>query len=524
MTLPTSRVVFPFAAKNAEWQSLCLDVPRDATVRVLRRDRDPVDGWCVAEREDGVIGLVPSVLLSTAPPTRGVGGLCVWSAGASGRDHHGAASDGAAHGEAQPSSSSPVNERVIAGLRCRMVKGGGVTERKSGHHSASVAAEARSSNDYEKPDEGEEEEEEVVARSRRRRMVSPQMDGDTAEDSTVLPSAQREPPLPALSLYNVPSSLGRTKAQREEVIRLTEELASLEWQCEWLQFVTARVRAELPSTTTTTTAAQNDNADAAAAAADREAVTEPPCPPSDAVPLSDQTDHTDEQQQQQRNATQLDTLRWACDEARRLLREREQLTAPDSDCPVQDRVLTGVELPPTWPVNAITECLWAEYDTLASYNRQHAQLRSRLAKRRDLLAQLEAESTALRTSEEALKRISEAPPDDGFPWPRELDGATGEEAAALGTYVCLFDKYTAKRAKIAAESETETSALSARVQQLRDARDAGDAETARLEQELSQLQQFLSTYGPAAEAIERQLTIGQRVLAQKEVQLRQYAH
>lgn len=63
------KTTLPFEATGSPWSELCLAVPRGSKVRTIRRESCPAT-WCVAQAEDGRVGLFPVALLARAPGER----------------------------------------------------------------------------------------------------------------------------------------------------------------------------------------------------------------------------------------------------------------------------------------------------------------------------------------------------------------------------------------------------------------------------------------------------------------------
>ena len=102
----------------------------------------------------------------------------------------------------------------------------------------------------------------------------------------------------------------------------------------------------------------------------------------------------------------------------------------------------------SYRIDQLRHVVQEESETIECYRDQRCKLQQRLASLEELTQELAAEGTALATSETALQAIvaAQAQSHDNSvaPWPRTLPGLTEEEEAALCSSVAMCDKYTRK--------------------------------------------------------------------------------
>ncbi|CBZ24910.1 hypothetical protein, unknown function [Leishmania mexicana MHOM/GT/2001/U1103] len=101
-----------------------------------------------------------------------------------------------------------------------------------------------------------------------------------------------------------------------------------------------------------------------------------------------------------------------------------------------------------------------EMETVDSYRSQKLALQQRLSRLDELIEEVAAEEASLRKSETALHELLDgrtSEPVVDFAWPRTLQGLTDEEDTALSASVHMFDKYKRKLQVITGGSQSSSS-------------------------------------------------------------------
>lgn len=483
------RVHFPFTAKDPLWAARCLSVSCGQVVRVLRREPVPAQ-WCIAQSDNGMIGLLPTLILKKADPSGG--SASVGSAAARRPRRH---ADPAA-----PLSVAEAEELSTLG------SGGGSPTPENGNEehqhkgaigtvSSSSPSVSRCSSDGSSPHDESDAElfEEAVNRSRasRERLAGSGQNHRRGPGPGLADTATA-----GIPLWSYPAFCkGNREAQ--EVYR---QLLHVRAETEQLARIKKKVDEDI-------VAATERAAEEAAALAKRNATAE--------ADLS-------------RVKQQVAELREACGVAKRLAAE---LAAPmSSECSgrqeARDSTLSehdaNVVLRPKADADTsadvfMNELVRCERETLASYLCQADRLVKRQEKLNSLLASLEEESRSLEKSERALVGLVGASPAGEEEWPRALDGLTDEENAALANYVRLYDKFIAKRNAAVAETPHDLAAAQKAKYLERIAR--GDAEAAKMTEELRELRDFVEKYGPRAAKLAEQIALGREIVAKKQAHL-----
>ncbi|CAJ1019585.1 hypothetical protein, conserved [Leishmania lindenbergi] len=101
-----------------------------------------------------------------------------------------------------------------------------------------------------------------------------------------------------------------------------------------------------------------------------------------------------------------------------------------------------------------------EMETVGSYRSQKLALQQRLSRLAELMQEVASEEASLKESETALHRLLEEGTSEfavDFAWPRTLQGLTDEEEVVLSSSVHILDKYTRKLQLIADDGQCSTS-------------------------------------------------------------------
>ncbi|KAG5483168.1 hypothetical protein CUR178_04743 [Leishmania enriettii] len=120
----------------------------------------------------------------------------------------------------------------------------------------------------------------------------------------------------------------------------------------------------------------------------------------------------------------------------------------------------GLKAPGSCVVEKLRLLVTEEMETLDSYRAQRMALHQRLSRLAELMQDVAAEEASLKESETALHRLLGGQTCDlavDFAWPRTLQGLTDEEEASLRASLHTFDKYTRKLQRIADEDQCGTS-------------------------------------------------------------------
>ncbi|KPI82770.1 hypothetical protein ABL78_8218 [Leptomonas seymouri] len=589
----------------------CLSLRQDERVRVLQRDRQVHHGmhtnssismleqWCIAQREDGAVGLVPSSLLHRVP--------------------------GVSFTLRRPSPTTAEQRRQQSPpTTVRRDPESGVSAVISPYPSKQRvgALELRRLRQH---DSDEEEDVEDMVQLQRRRagvqarvqtLQSPSRDvkpllGETLKKSAATPlsdSSDAHARQPTHMNKSVPPDPDGGNEDVER-LQLMDEAARMSAELRWLR------RDVVPRLLTACTAAQG-----AGKTAEEDMKTPQPSSSSAAAAASPSTrvtrrGVTEEEKEmaaeQQRLAEQLEVARalkaWLGRQAAQpsdndsnneedadLLRLANAMQHSGMMKPFSSRDMnlpsgngTGKEGDAPYCTETTMRCnshrsgqlcrlVREESETMHCYREQQRSLQQRLSSLNQLTSELTAEERVLGMSEMALKIVMAARTENvdstAAPWPRSLPGLTDEEEAALCASVAMYEKYARKlqalgpldesgfnannadlrdvkgslagtqsatpctdksilsslqatpergpntRAAdaLAGVGATSPSASPAKVvENLRQVLEKGDHEYLQLQTKLKALQEFCSTYGPAAHDIEVQLQRGQRILAEK---------
>ncbi|KAG5505098.1 hypothetical protein JIQ42_04284 [Leishmania sp. Namibia] len=120
----------------------------------------------------------------------------------------------------------------------------------------------------------------------------------------------------------------------------------------------------------------------------------------------------------------------------------------------------GLKAPKSCVVEKLRLLVTEETETLDSYRAQRLALHQRMSRLAELMQDVAAEEASLKESETALHRLLGRQTCDlavDFAWPRTLQGLTDEEEASLRASLHTFDKYTRKLQRIADEDQCGTS-------------------------------------------------------------------
>ncbi|KAG5483306.1 hypothetical protein LSCM1_04849 [Leishmania martiniquensis] len=153
----------------------------------------------------------------------------------------------------------------------------------------------------------------------------------------------------------------------------------------------------------------------------------------------------------------------------------------------------GPKAPASHIVGKLRLLVAEETETLDSYRSQRLALQQRLSQLMELMHEVAAEEASLKESETALHRLLGGRTSDlvvDVAWPRTLQGLTDEEEAALRASLHTFDKYTRKLQRITDDgqcgastndkSSSADASLSANVSTTSAAAATGAAERSRL--------------------------------------------
>ncbi|TPP46235.1 hypothetical protein CGC21_4670 [Leishmania donovani] len=112
-----------------------------------------------------------------------------------------------------------------------------------------------------------------------------------------------------------------------------------------------------------------------------------------------------------------------------------------------DAATQGLQASDLYMVEKLRLLVAEEMETVDSYRSQKLALQQRLSRLAELIEEVAAEEASLKKSETALHELLDgrtSEPVVDFAWPRTLQGLTDEEDAALSASVHMFDKYKRK--------------------------------------------------------------------------------
>ncbi|GET87075.1 hypothetical protein, unknown function [Leishmania tarentolae] len=128
-------------------------------------------------------------------------------------------------------------------------------------------------------------------------------------------------------------------------------------------------------------------------------------------------------------------------------------TASSARCEVgessarHDVTAQGLKAPDSYMVEKLRLLMAEEIETVNSYRSQKLVLQQRLSRLAELIQEVAAEEASLKESETALHELLGGQTSENVvdvAWPRALQGLTDEESAVLSASVHMFDKYTRK--------------------------------------------------------------------------------